>query len=76
MNAVATQGPIAISVDASWGNYEEGVFTCSDYKSTLCGTSIDHAVQLVGYGTEKGQDYWLVRNSWGTSWGEGGLPAL
>jgi len=58
MNAVATAGPIAISVDASWGAYEEGVFTCSDYKSTLCGTSIDHAVQLVGYGTEDNQDYW------------------
>jgi len=72
MTAVANVGPIAISVDASWGGYEEGVFTCSDYESTLCGTAIDHAVQLVGYGTMDGTDYWLVRNSWGTTWGEGG----
>eukprot|EP01062_Namystynia_karyoxenos_P018154 TRINITY_DN1674_c0_g1_i2.p2 TRINITY_DN1674_c0_g1~~TRINITY_DN1674_c0_g1_i2.p2 ORF type:complete len:397 (+),score=142.35 TRINITY_DN1674_c0_g1_i2:79-1191(+) len=68
MHAVATVGPIAISLDASWGAYEEGVFTGS------CGTTIDHAVQLVGYGTDQksGLDYWLVRNSWGGSWGESG----
>ena len=46
--------------------YEEGVY---DGK---CGTDIDHAVQLVGYGTDGGKDYWLVRNSWGDDWGEDG----
>lgn len=67
MNAVATLGPIAISVDASWGSYGSGVF------SGACGTTIDHAVVLVGYGTDaKGGDYYLVRNSWGSSWGEDG----
>ena len=35
-----------------------------------------HRPQLVGYGTEKGKDYWLVRNSWGTSWGESGYIKL
>lgn len=68
MQAVATVGPVAISLDASWGGYESGVYTGS------CGTTIDHAVQLVGYGTDSasGHDYWLVRNSWGSSWGEAG----
>jgi len=66
MNAVATIGPISISVDASWMDYEKGVY------SGPCGTTIDHAVVLVGYGTEQGKDYYLVRNSWGASWGDEG----
>jgi len=73
MHALVTEGPIAISVDASWGAYERGV-----YRPPKSGihTTIDHAVQLVGYGTENGLDYWLVRNSWGSSWGEGGYIKL
>lgn len=51
MQAIATVGPISISVDASWGNYESGVYMgCSKNHTT-----IDHAVQLVGYGTESGE---------------------
>ena len=69
MHALVTAGPIAISVDASWGAYEGGVF--SDPKSGIH-TNIDHAVQLVGFGSMGGKDYWLVRNSWGASWGEQG----
>eukprot|EP00633_Aureoumbra_lagunensis_P000369 CAMPEP_0197294770 /NCGR_PEP_ID=MMETSP0890-20130614/33528_1 /TAXON_ID=44058 ORGANISM="Aureoumbra lagunensis, Strain CCMP1510" /NCGR_SAMPLE_ID=MMETSP0890 /ASSEMBLY_ACC=CAM_ASM_000533 /LENGTH=334 /DNA_ID=CAMNT_0042770361 /DNA_START=247 /DNA_END=1251 /DNA_ORIENTATION=+ len=73
MQAVATIGPIAISVDASWTDYESGVFPASEG-----GTDIDHAVQLVGYGYDNTSklSYWLVRNSWGTSWGEDGYIRL
>merc|ERR1712086_705269 len=70
MNAVATLGPMAISLDASWGGYESGVYTGK------CGTTIDHAVVLVGYGTESGKDYYLVRNSWGAGWGDKGYIKL
>jgi cathepsin L len=59
MQAIATVGPVSISVDASWSAYESGVYQgCTKNKTT-----IDHAVQLVGYGSEKGQDYFLIRNS-------------
>merc|ERR1712167_141836 len=54
-------GPVAIAVDASfgWQMYFGGI------KKYLCGTSLDHGVLLVGYGTDKNTDYWLVKNSWG-----------
>jgi len=69
INAVATVGPIAISVDASsWGAYESGIFDGCNQKNP----DIDHAVVLVGYGTDAGQSYYLVRNSWSPSWGEKG----
>jgi len=67
IQAVANVGPVAISVDASaWQLYGGGVF------DGTCGADIDHAVQAVGYGTDNGKDYWLVRNSWGSGWGEEG----
>ena len=73
MHALVSAGPIAISVDASWSDYEEGV-----YQPAAAGihTTINHAVQLVGYGTDKGLDYWIVRNSWGDGWGESGYIRL
>ena len=37
---------------------------------------VDHAVTAIGYGTDNGKNYWLIRNSWGTDWGEGGYGRL
>jgi len=67
--AVATVGPLAINADAnSWFSYSSGVFDgCS-----FANIDINHVIQLVGYGTDAGADYWIVRNSWGPGWGEGG----
>jgi cathepsin L len=67
MTALATVGPVSISVAADeWVFYESGVFNGD------CGATIDHAVVAVGYGTEDGNDYWIVRNSWSSNWGENG----
>jgi cathepsin L len=60
-------GPMAIALDATdFQYYDSGILEC--YNSNL-----DHAVLLVGYGTENGQDFWIVKNSWGQSWGEEGF---
>lgn len=71
--AAVANGPVAVSVDASWTDYETGVFPAVEG-----GTDIDHAVQLVGYGTQDstGTPYWLIRNSWGQDWGEDGYIRL
>jgi len=68
LNALATVGPIAVTVDASaWFSYEEGVFNgCNQANPDL-----DHNVQSVGYGTDPTLgDYWTIRNSWSVEWGE------
>lgn len=49
--------------------YKSGIIT----GDSGCGTEMDHAVLAVGWGTENGTDYWLIKNSWGTSWGENGF---
>lgn len=73
---LAMKGPQAISVDASmWWQYESGVYNGCNYTNNI---SMDHAVQLVGYGhdAELNVDYWLVRNSWSAMFGENGYIRL
>jgi len=48
------------------------MYTGGVLDSANCGTSLDHAVEAVGYGTMDGTDYYIVRNSWGSSWGDRG----
>lgn len=71
--ALAT-GPLVVCIEADervFQLYQSGIIGADS-----CGTSLDHAVQLVGYGEEEGTKYWLVRNSWGEAWGENGYVRL
>ena len=71
--AVATQGPISVGIDSRDFKFQyhgNGVFYGKTCKSDP--GSGGHAVAVVGYGTENGQDYWLVKNSWGSDWGDEG----
>jgi len=81
-NAVQNIGPVVVSVDAGqFFDYQSGVFTgCTSPDAT-----VNHAVLLVGYGEDSGikgsadsgaLKYWLIRNSWGTSFGEDGYMRL
>jgi len=66
-NAIATHGSASVNIDASsmaFMDYHSGVFSASS-----CGTRVDHAVVAVGYTP----DYWIVKNSWGSSWGNKGF---
>jgi len=66
--AIAT-GPVSVTVNASstaFRNYKSGILNSG------CETGLNHAITAVGWGNEGTQEYYIVRNSWGTSWGEDG----
>lgn len=70
LKAAIAQQPVAVAIEAD-------TFTFQLYKGGVindasCGTNLDHGVVAVGYNDEDATPYYIIRNSWGSSWGEGG----
>ncbi len=61
--------PLTVAIQANDINFQ---FYSSGVFDSRCGTNLDHGVTIVGFGTDRGKDYWAVKNSWGASWGENG----
>jgi len=74
LRAALNQQPVSVAIEADsyvFQLYSTGVITSSG-----CGQQLDHGVTAVGYGTEGSNDYFLVRNSWGASWGDQGYVKI
>lgn len=76
LEKVAEYGPVCIGMDASSAHfqmYDGGIY---DYDGWCTPESINHGLVCVGYGTEGEQNFWIIKNSWGTAWGEAGYVRL
>jgi KDEL-tailed cysteine endopeptidase len=74
LKGAVAQQPVSIAIEADtryFQSYSSGILT-----SSSCGTNLDHGVLVVGYGEENGQKYWLVKNSWETTWGDNGYVKI
>jgi len=72
--AAVALNPVSVAIQADndvFRYYKSGVMDSEE-----CGTALNHGVLVVGYGSEDDQDYWIVKNSWGTSWGDQGYIKL
>jgi cathepsin L len=74
LKAHIAKGPVSVGIEADqpvFHQYTGGIIT-----SSSCGSAVDHAVLAIGYGKENGQEYYIVKNSWGADWGENGYVRI
>ena len=71
--AVAAQ-PVSVAIEADTSAFQ--LYSSGVLSGTACGSNLDHGVLAVGYGTLNGVDYWKVKNSWGSSWGDNGFVLI
>jgi C1A family cysteine protease len=75
LETAINKGPVSVAIQANqivFQSYKGGIIA-DDGK---CGTNLDHGVLAVGYGNENGTQYFIIKNSWGSSWGESGYVRL
>jgi C1A family cysteine protease len=73
LETATVSGCVSVAIEADQSSFQ---FYSSGILSGNCGTSLDHGVLVVGYGVSGTQEYWKVKNSWGTSWGEEGYVLI
>jgi len=73
LETAVVSGCVSVGIEADQSAFQ---FYSSGVLTGNCGTSVDHGVLVVGYGTTGSQEYWKVKNSWGTSWGEEGYVLI
>ena len=72
---LAQQGVVSVGIDASLSSFRS--YQTRIYQNSSCSSwFLDHTVACVGYGSENGTGYWIVRNSWGTEWGDQGYVGI
>ncbi|KAG7392496.1 hypothetical protein PHYPSEUDO_000184 [Phytophthora pseudosyringae] len=72
------QQPISVAINSggSFDEYKGGIYTCPNDGDFASSGDINHAIVLVGYGSDGTTDYWVLKNSYGSSWGEKGFLRL